>query len=141
MEQVAPATPTLLSWAGLIVPVVVAAITGFFSYRIGASKEAGTTQAALHEGFRILIEDLQAERDRLSEQLKGVIDRGNVELNQDIQKRLDEIEAKIEHNRRNADHNFQIINEVIADQIEKAEARHRRPRIVPQKLGPPKKPG
>lgn len=136
MEPVA--SPNLLPWVSLVVPIVAAAVTGFFSYRIGSRKEAGSTQAALHAGFRILIDDLQAERDRLSDRLKKAIDDGNIDLNKEIQERFDEIEAKIEHNRRNADHNFQIINEVIAEQIEQSKSR--RARLVPQRLPPTKRP-
>lgn len=138
MEQVAePAT--LLPWFSLVVPIIAAAVTGYFSYRIGSRKEAGSTTAALHGGFRILIDELQAERDRLSTQLAKAIDEGNVDLKREMHERFTELEGRIEHNRRNADHNFQIINEIVAQQIEDMQSAipssKRRPRIVPQRLG------
>lgn len=131
----------LLSWAGLLVPIAAATVTGFFAYRIGTRKDATTTQAALHGGFKILIDELQAERDRLATRLSQVIDEGNVDLMKEIQERFDAIEAKIEHNRRNADHNFGIINEIIAQQIADAAVQgpgqpkaRRKIKIIPQRL-------
>lgn len=139
MEQVASPNE-LLPWAGLVVPIVTAAVTGFFAYRIGMRKDASTTEEVLHGGFKILIDELQAERDRLSAQLEKVIGEGNTDIKREMQERFDEIETRIEHNRRNADHNFGIINEIIQEQItEHAKGRKRFSRIVPQRvpLDPP----
>ncbi len=132
----------LLSLIGLMVPVLTAIVTGYFAYRIGARKDATTTQQVLHGGFKILIDELQAERDRLAAQLSKVIDDGNIDMMQEINARFTEIESRIEHNRRNADHNFGIINEIIQDQIDTApgpghaKRRRRIIRIVPQRLKP-----
>lgn len=134
-----------MPWVGLLVPVVVALVTGYFAYRVGTRKDANNTQAALHKGFKILIDELQAERDRLAARLSKLIDAGNDELKREMAERFSEIEARIEHNRRNADHNFGIINEIIQDQIAATVAapaqsrgkRRRLMKIVPQKLRRP----
>jgi hypothetical protein len=135
---------TIMPWIGMIAPIATAIVTGFFAYKVGARKDASSTQEALHNGFKILIEELQRERAHLSERLQKAIDEGNVDLKDEIQSQFKVVEAKIEHNRRNADYNFQIINEIIAQQIEKATERaaakrRENSRVVPQRLPSEKK--
>lgn len=140
MDNLSAATTNeLLTWFGLVVPVLTAAVTGFFAYRIGNKKEASKTETALHAGFKILIDELQAERSRLAERLSKLIDAGNVDLVRELNERFKAIEDQIEHNRRNADHNFGIINEIIQERIPGTDPpppmrSKRKVPIVPQRL-------
>ena len=110
MEQLSD----LHSFFALVSPVLITIITGYFAYRVGAKKEDRNMQSSLNSGFKILIDELQKERAALSARLTRTIDQGNVELKREMHKRFTEIEARIEHNRANADFNFQIVNEALA---------------------------
>lgn len=137
-ELAAADTNNLLSLFGLVVPVVTAAITGLFAYRLGTKRESTKTEAVLHGGFKILIDELQAERNRLSDRLSKLIDAGNIDLMRNINDRFSAIEAQIDHNRRNADHNFGIINEIIHERTSAPDAqpsmRGKRRLRLPQRL-------
>lgn len=139
-ELASQETDNLLSIVGLVIPVLTACVTGFFAYRLGARKESTKTESVLHGGFKILIDELQAERNRLSDKLSKLIDAGNVDLMRTIDERFTHVEAQIEHNRRNADHNFGIINEIFQD-LNKTETatpiQPRKQRRLPQRLPPP----
>lgn len=51
--------------------IVVTGITAFVTLRIGRRKEKSEVQVTLNEGFKILVSELQEERDRLVEVVKA----------------------------------------------------------------------
>lgn len=128
----------LHSFFALLSPVLIAIITGYFAYRVGAKKEDRSMQASLNSGFKILIDELQKERAALSARLTKTIDQGNEELKRQMHERFTEIEDRIEHNRANADFNFQIVNEALAGQAAghrvEMENKRRKVPIVPKRL-------
>ena len=129
MEQLAD----IHSFLAFISPVLIAIITGYFTYRVASKKEDRNMQVSLNSGFKILIDELQRERQALSARLTKTIDEGNVELKKQMHQRFSEIEARIEHNRANADFNFQIVNEALAGQLAELQVKRRKV-IFPRRL-------